>query len=129
MNAMKVWNDRDVDQILARLVLGCMLVAGCVVLVGGIVYLVRHGSEIPNYHAFRSEPSDLRSVTGVVSHFFSFRGTGIIQFGLLLLILTPLTWVIFLFIAFIKQRDWLYSIVSIIVAAILVYSLAGGHIG
>ena len=58
----------------------------------------------------------------------AFRGRGLIQFGLLLLIATPVARVAFSVAAFAIQRDRLYVVVTLIVLAILTYSLAGGHL-
>lgn len=48
-----------------------------------------------------------------------------IQFGLLLLIATPVARVVFSIFAFAAQRDWIYVGVSMIVLSILAYSLSG----
>jgi uncharacterized membrane protein len=58
----------------------------------------------------------------------SFRGRGIIQFGLLLLIATPIARVAFSVVAFAIQRDRLYVVATLIVLAVLMYSLTGGHL-
>jgi hypothetical protein len=59
------------------------------VLLGGIVYLVRHGEETPDYLVFVGAPADLRGVSGIVADALTFSGRGIIQLGLLLLVATP----------------------------------------
>jgi hypothetical protein len=50
------------------------------------------------------------------------------QHGLLLLIATPVARVAFSLVAFARQRDAIYVIVTSIVLAVLVYSLAGGRL-
>lgn len=77
------------------------------------------------YHVFRGEPGDLRLVRGIVSDALELRGRGLIQLGLLLLIATPIARVVFSVATFIRQRDWLYVGITIIVLALLTYSLAG----
>jgi uncharacterized membrane protein len=118
---------RDIERILANLLITCVIIAALVVLAGGVLYLLRHPGAPPDYRTFQGEPSDLRSVSGIFGNLFSLRSTGIIQFGLLLLLLTPVTWVAFLFFAFLRQRDHLYTAIALLVLAILLYSLAGGH--
>jgi uncharacterized membrane protein len=49
---------------------------------------------------------------------------GLIQLGLLLLIATPVARVAFSVLAFAEQRDWLYVSITLVVLAVLVYSLA-----
>jgi uncharacterized membrane protein len=63
-----------------------------------------------------------------VKDVLSFRGRGIIQLGLLLLIATPIARVALSVVAFAIQRDRLYLVVTLIVLAVLMYSLTGGHL-
>jgi uncharacterized membrane protein len=58
----------------------------------------------------------------------SFRGRGIIQLGLLLLIATPIARVALSVVAFAIQRDRLYVVATLVVLAVLMYSLTGGHL-
>jgi uncharacterized membrane protein len=102
--------------------------AAAVVLFGGSIYLVRHGRTAPQYRVFRGEPADLRTISGIVKEALVFQGRGLIQLGLLLLIATPVARVAFSVAAFAIQRDRLYVVVTLIVLAVLVYSLAGGHL-
>jgi uncharacterized membrane protein len=74
------------------------------------------------------EPTDLRTLSGIVKDALAFRGRGLIQLGLLLLIATPLARVAFSVVAFAIQRDRLYVGVTLIVLAVLIYSLMGGHL-
>jgi uncharacterized membrane protein len=101
--------------------------AAAVVLFGGTVYLVRHGLAAPQYHVFVGEPTDLRRLSGIVKDALAFRGRGLIQLGLLLLIATPIARVVFSVAAFALQGDRLYVVVTLIVLAVLIYSLTGGH--
>lgn len=98
------------------------------VFVGEILYLIYYGTTSPDYRVFRGEPSDLRSLLGIVSDAVSLRSRGIIQTGLLLLIATPVARVTFSVFAFALQRDYTYVIVTLIVLGVLIYSLAGGHL-
>lgn len=104
-----------------------MLIAAIVVLIGGSLYLVRHGSALPLYGSFRSEPEELRSIPGILTDAWALRSRGIIQLGLLLLIATPVARVVCAMVAFALQRDWLYVSVTMIVLSVLGYSPLGGH--
>jgi len=99
--------------------------AAAVVLVGGLVYLVRHGTAQPDYQVFRGEPADQRSIRGIVADALKLRGRGIIQLGLLLLIATPVARVAFSVYAFARQGDRIYVVVTLIVLTLLLYGLAG----
>ena len=105
-----------------------VITAAVVVLLGGIIYLVRHGAASPHYDVFRGEPSDLRSVTGIFLDVFSLSGRGVIQLGLLLLIATPVVRVFLSLLAFLRQHDWTYVLVSLIVLSLLLYSLFWGRL-
>jgi uncharacterized membrane protein len=50
-------------------------------------------------------------------------GRGLVQFGLLFLIATPIARVVFSIVGFMRQRDWLYVGVTAAVLALLAYSL------
>jgi hypothetical protein len=77
------WSDERLQVLLGNALRAGVLAAAGLVLLGGLLYLVRHGGEAPNYRVFRGEPSDLRSITGIVADALSARGRGVIQLGLL----------------------------------------------
>ena len=122
------WNDYKVEQIVGNLLRIGVLVAAGVVLVGGLLYLYRFGHTQPNLSIFRSEPANLRSVGGIVERSLTWSSRGLIQLGLLLLIATPVARVAFSLVAFILERDRIYIIVTLIVLAILTFSLLGGRL-
>jgi uncharacterized membrane protein len=57
------------------------------------------------------------------------RGRGLIQLGLLLLIATPIARVAFSIVGFAIERDRLYVVFTLIVLAILLFSLLGSGFG
>lgn len=121
-------SDEQIEEFLGNVLRIGVIIAGAVVLVGGILYTWRYGNVTPNYRFFRGEPEDLRTVTGILRDVLMLRSRGLIQLGLLLLIATPIARVLFAFFAFMLQRDRIYIVVTLIVLAVLAYSLAGGHI-
>ena len=116
------------DTIVGNLLRAGVVLSGAVVFTGALIYLARHGTEAPVYHAFRGEPNDLRSVSGILRDAIAVRGRGIIQLGLLLLIATPVARVAFLIYAFARQKDRLYAVVALVVLMLLAYSLSGGQV-
>jgi uncharacterized membrane protein len=122
------WTEQQMQVTIGNLLRAGVLAAAVVVLIGGTVYLVRHGAAAPQYGAFRGEPADLRTVSGIVTDAISLRGRGIIQLGLLILLATPIGRVAFSVLAFALQRDSLYVVVTLMVLAVLIFSLAGGHL-
>ncbi len=97
--------------------------ASALVLAGGILYLVQHGNVVPHYQTFQGEPSYLRTPSGVLISAARLDSRGIIQLGLLLLVLTPVARVAFSVAAFALQRDRLYVCVTLFVLGVLLYNL------
>ena len=124
----RAWSDEKMEQIISTLLISGVILAALIVLAGGILYLIRYGATLPDYTVFRGEPADLRSLSGIVSDALSFRIHGVIQLGLLLLIATPVARVAFSILAFTLQQDRTYVIVTLIVFAVLMYSLLGGSL-
>lgn len=120
------WNDQQIDDIIGNILRIGVVLSALVVLAGGILFIMRHGGELPDYRVFRGEPSDLRTVPGILADAATFRARGIIQLGLLLLIATPIIRVAFTIVAFALQRDRTYIMVTLIVFAVLIFSLIGG---
>lgn len=127
-NRRNVWDDQRVEEIIGDLLRAGVIIAASVVLLGGIIYLIRHGAASPGYRVFVGEPASLRGVSGIIAESRSFSGRGIIQFGLLLLVATPVARVIFSIAAFALQRDSVYVVITLIVLAVLGYSLLGGAV-
>ncbi|BAY09644.1 DUF1634 domain-containing protein [Calothrix sp. NIES-2098] len=126
-NLAKSLSDRQLETLLSNLLKYGVLLASTVVLIGGILYLIRHGSEPVTYHFFQGEPSEFRSPSGVISAVLSGSRRGIIQLGLLLLIATPVLRVVISLLAFIWRREFIYVIVTLLVLASLTYSLVGAY--
>ena len=122
------WSDQQVEVIVGNLLRVGVILAAVVVVGGGLLYLYHYGSALPNYQVFRGEPADLRSIIGIATDAPSLRSRGVIQFGLLLLIATPVARVAFSVVAFALEHDRTYVIVTLIVLALLLYSIAGGLI-
>ena len=92
---------------------------------GAVIYLARHGRAPADYHVFRGEPAELRTLNGILRHAFTFHGQGIIQLGLVLLIATPVARVAFALWGFAAERDRMYVIFTGVVLIVLLYSLLG----
>lgn len=117
------WTDQQVEITISVLLRVGVTLAAAITILGGVLYLFHNSYGIPEDHIFRGEPADLRQVPGVLHDVLALRERGIIQFGILLLILTPVARVAFSVFAFWQQRDQLYIIVTLIVLIILVHGL------
>ena len=100
-------------------------VSAVLVLVGAIVFLSRHGDSLPLYHSFRGSPRRFRELGGIVSSALAWRGRGLIQFGLLILLATPVARVALSFVGFAAIRDRTYVAISGIVLALLALGFTG----
>lgn len=116
-------DDGKLDAQIGTLLRAGTLSSAFVILVGGVLYLTRHGNERPDYHTFHGVPAQLHTLSGIFSGAFHGRSLAVIQLGLLMLIATPIARVLFSVIAFLAERDYLYVVVSAIVLVVLLYSL------
>jgi uncharacterized membrane protein len=117
--------DPRVQAAVGNLLRAGVLVAVAVVLIGAVLFLVRHGQAPISYGAFHGVPGDLRHAGGMVREVFSGRGSGIIQLGLILLVATPVARVAMTVVAFALERDRTYVAITLIVLALLLFSLIG----
>jgi uncharacterized membrane protein len=118
-------SEKRLESVIGQMLRVGVIVSAALVFVGGMLYLAKFGAVRPDYRIFRSEPTDLRFVQPVVADAASRQARGLIQLGLLILIATPIARVAFSVIAYISERDWLYTAITLIVLGILLYSLAG----
>lgn len=123
---MKPVSDREVEQLVGRLLQAGVLLAALVVLVGGLLLLAHHGREIPDFSVFHGEAAALRGVVSIVGAAFSGDRRAIVQLGLVLLIATPVARVALTLGAFLLQRDRLYAALTTVVLVLLVYGLVWG---
>jgi len=117
------WNDVKVEIIIGTLLRSGVITAAAVVLAGAGLYLVRHGHAPIDYSTFHGEPAKLRMPSDIIHDTLGGSGRAIIQLGLLLLIATPIARVAFSVVAFAIEHDYLYVLVTLIVLAVLLYSL------
>ena len=125
------WRDRRLAAILGSLLRAGVLISATIVLCGAAIYLSRHAHERADYRAFHGEPSEYRTIPGVIQSVLRDhgRGRGLIQLGLLLLIATPIVRVALSIVGFAIERDYLYVGFTAVVLVILLYSLLGSGIG
>lgn len=116
-------DDRDLEIKMGTLLRAGVLLAAALVFAGGVLYLAQYHSAKVDFHTFSEESASLRNIGGIFVSAFHLQSRGLIQLGLLLLIATPVARVVFAVIGFYLERDRMYTIVSLIVLAVLVFSL------
>ncbi len=91
----------------------------------GFLKLFTEGFEMPDDYSALEIPDDKIWATFWHS-LLELQGVAIIQLGILLLIFTPLVRIIFAMIGYMKEKDYTYVIVSLIVLAIMLVSFLMG---
>jgi uncharacterized membrane protein len=121
-------DDRGIEVIIGNLLRTGVLAAAAVVVLGAVVYLSRYAMQPANFSTFRGEAAALRTMPAIVKGTAHLHGKSTIQFGLLLLIATPIARVMFSVVGFAVERDHLYVVLTLIVLAVLLYSLLGSGV-
>jgi len=119
------WSDEHVELFIGNLLRWGVIIAASVTAAGGVLFLSLHGNSIADYRVFRGQPDALKSVQEVARNAFRLSPEALIQLGILLLIATPIARVALSLLAFFKQHDHVYVVVTAIVLAVLLYSLVG----
>jgi uncharacterized membrane protein len=114
-----------IQRMMTALLRWLTVAAGVVILTGGVRLLLRHAGAPTAFHTFIGEPASLRSVPQIAMGAFHGDALAIVQFGILLLITTPVLRVLFVGIGYVLERDWLYVTVAGIVLSVLGSSLLG----
>jgi uncharacterized membrane protein len=109
--------DFKLEQIVGNLLRAGVVLAAAVVLAGGVWYLADQGGTVEDYHSFHGAPGTMPWTQGLTAPLAT------IQIGLLLLIATPIARVVFSIAAFGLEGDRLYVGITLVVLAILTYSL------
>lgn len=121
--------DERVDQIIGNLLRIGVIASALVVAWGGLLYLINDGRHpAPRLHEFHAQPEKLRNPLAIYRRAMALDPRGLIMLGLLLLIATPVARVLFSVVAFMLQRDQLYVLFTLIVLAVLLYSLFSGYL-
>jgi uncharacterized membrane protein len=115
--------DQKLEVAIGRMLQIGVMLAAAVVFVGGILYLRQVTGPRPDYSHFTGVAERFRSPAEIVSYAFQGRARDIIQLGILLLIATPIARVVLAAAGFLVERDRLYFWVSLMVLAVLLYSL------
>lgn len=118
--------DQQLEGSVAEMLRAGVTLAAVIVAIGGLMLLRTTWSTVPNYRHFHAESAALRTLPGIVRDAAHLSPTGVIEFGLLVLIATPVARVVLCVVGFARQRDKLYVGVSLVVLCVLLYSLLKG---
>jgi len=108
---------------ISMVLIGGLTLSVILVIVGEFVSLSRYASFITHYRIFNGEPSDYRTIEGVIRDVFHGKARAIIQLGIVVLMATPVVRVAFSLLAFGLEGDRKYVLISAFVLCTLMYSL------
>ena len=120
---MNKTTDQELDLSIAAMLRFGVSLSALIVLVGGILFLHHSRAATANFSHFTPGDPALRSLTGPFEGAIDFAPQSIIQVGLIVLIATPIARVVFCVVGFARQRNLLYVSISVLVLAVLFYSL------
>jgi len=123
------FKDTDMQVVIGWVLRIGVIVSISIVFFGGVIFLYRHGHEVADHRKFIGIPYFIQSISGIFNGIITFRGQAIIQFGIILLIATPILRVIFSTIGFVLEKDKLYIAISLLVLLIIFISMLTGHAG
>ncbi len=123
------FKDKDMQVIIGWILRAGVILSMGIVFIGGVLFVYRHGHSIPDYRVFKGVPYFLRSNDGIIQGILSGKGQAIIQAGIILLIATPVIRVAFSAVGFIIEKDYLYTVITLVVLLILIGSMIYGKAG
>ena len=123
---MQLKNQRDIEILIGQALRAGVMAALAITLFGGAIYLFQHQGVMPNYkaiigheNAFAGAKDYLREIGTIVPRMFRFDGAAIVQFGVIVLIATPIIRVALSLISFAKEKDRFYVVITAIVLLVI----------
>ncbi|WP_316799881.1 DUF1634 domain-containing protein [Pedobacter frigidisoli] len=126
MRQDKNLEDKDIQVILGTMLRAGVVISMAIVLVGGFIFLFHNQGSLTDYRVFKPELAKFSSIIKIFKGIPSLEGDAIIQFGILMLIFTPIARIIFAIISFFIEKDYLYVLIGFIILTIITISLSGG---
>lgn len=114
---------KEMELVIGQILRWGLFLSVIISLIGGILYLRQYGHDPIHYQAFHAEPKHLKTTFGIVHAAWSLSATGVIQFGLLILVLTQILRVILTIWLFLQEKDVFFVGISVIILIVLIYSI------
>lgn len=118
--------DTQIQNGLAKLMVGGTLIAAAVMLAGLVWYLASHEGLKPGDHVFSGEPKYFENPVSMIQRAVDIHEVGhrrsLIMIGAVLLLLNPIVRVGFAALGFAVQKDRLYTAISLFVFGVLLFS-------
>lgn len=107
---------------IGRLLLIGVLIALSLSALGAALYLFKQGNESVNYHTFHGISQQLTSIRGIWQSAMQMSAAGLIQLGLLVLVLVQILRVLLTTWFFVLLRDRIFVAISLFILGTLIYS-------
>jgi uncharacterized membrane protein len=118
--------DEQIQNSLARVMLTGVLVAAAVMAAGLVWFVATHEGLPPGDHVFSGEPKYFENPIAMIQRALDLKDDGhrrsLIMIGVVLLLINPLIRVAFAALGFAVQGDRRYTVISLLVLAVLVLS-------
>jgi uncharacterized membrane protein len=114
--------DTDLETLIGHVLRYGVSTASVIVLAGGIIYLSRHGHELPRYRQFAGEPDTMKKPGLILQAIFRGEGRPLIQAGLLILIATPIARVFISVLGYLVEKDYFYAVLTAIVLLVILWN-------
>ena len=115
---------KDIKQLIGNTLRIGVFTACFIALVGGIIYLWKHGADpMPDYSHFSyndAHPEAYTTLGGIWACILDMNAYSWIQAGVIALLLTPILRVTLSLFDFLRERDWLYAFITSVVLAIII---------
>ncbi len=126
------WQERDMELFLGKFLRFGVMLSCAITLIGGVLYLYQQGGILPDYTPtpenlpFKGVEQNLRSFSSIIQGILELNGASIIQFGVIVLIATPVIRVAISAVAFLIEKDYMYVVITLIVLAIIIANMLLG---
>ncbi|MCZ2153644.1 MAG: DUF1634 domain-containing protein [Bryobacterales bacterium] len=119
--------ERQLEVLISITLRSGVVIAVALGVIGGGMFLWSHATEPMHFVKFLGPVPSYSTLDGVGAELFgSRRGLAIAQVGVLCLLLTPISRVALSIIGFVRERDWIFTVLTTVVLAILMWSLTMG---
>ena len=121
--------DKDIQVILGTLLRVGVILSMSIIFIGGLIFSASNIGHFSNYSKFSVGGGNYASFEQIWMGLKRLDGAAIIQFGIVPLIFTPITRVVFSIFSFLIERDYLYVVIGMFVLSVIIFSLSNKLVG
>ncbi len=125
----RIYQANKMSLIISALLLTGLAIALLLAIAGEALSLARYANFETHYRVFNGEPTDLKTIHGVIADVLKGKSRAIMQLGVIILMGTPVARVALSAVTFAMEKDRQYVIISCLVLAALLYSFLSSSAG